>query len=73
VRLRPAAGAGHAGVTVLTTRRALRGQPLIRPDTLTLGVPAGLVLVVLGAAALVARAGRAATAVPDHRHAGSHR
>ncbi|WP_238547282.1 hypothetical protein [Actinoplanes friuliensis] len=47
VRLLLLAGAGYAGITVLTTWQALREQPLIRPDVVTLtafGVLAGLVL-----------------------------
>lgn len=43
-----AAGAGYAGLVVLVTWQALRGQPLLAPDALTL---TALAVVVLGTAA----------------------
>ncbi|MFG1603792.1 hypothetical protein [Actinoplanes sp. NPDC049265] len=58
VRLLLMAGAGYAALTVLLTWQALRGQPLIRPDALTLtafGILAGLVL---GGITLIVRTDR---------------
>ncbi|GAA1616124.1 hypothetical protein [Actinoplanes couchii] len=64
VRLLLVAGAGYAGLTVLTTWQALRGQPLFEPDGLTLGVLAGLILAVLAGAALsVTRTGEGSPSV----------
>ena len=53
------AGAGYAGLTVLLTWQALRGQPLIRPDAVTL-TALGLLIVAgaAGAGLMVARAFR---------------
>ncbi len=42
VRLMLIAGIAYAGLTVLLTWQALRGQPLLRPDVLTLGALAVL-------------------------------
>ncbi|MFF4987117.1 hypothetical protein ACFY19_08005 [Streptosporangium saharense] len=43
LRLVLIAGAGYTGLVALVTWQALRGQPLVRPDALTLGV-AGLLV-----------------------------
>ena len=53
-------GAGAwVGLTLLLTWQAMRAQPLLAPDALTLAVAAGLVLVTAGAAVVViARAPR---------------
>ena len=54
-RLLRIAGAGYAGLLVLVTWQALRGQPLLAPDALTLAAGAALVLVVgIGAAGTIA-------------------
>jgi hypothetical protein len=53
VRLVFVAAAGYAGLVLLAIWQALRGQPLIHPDLLTLGALAGLVAAV-AAAGLVA-------------------
>ncbi|MEV8631482.1 hypothetical protein AB0395_07470 [Streptosporangium sp. NPDC051023] len=42
LRLVLTAGAGYAGLMALVTWQALRGQPLTRPDALTLGVAGAL-------------------------------
>ena len=47
------AGAGYAALTVLLTWQALRGQPLLRPDALTLAAAAALAVAALGAAVVV--------------------
>lgn len=52
------AAGGYLGLTALVTWQALRAQPLLRPDALTLAVAALLVLVCVVAAALALRAGR---------------
>ena len=59
-------GAGAwVGLTLLLTGQALRAQPLLAPDALTLAVAAGLVLVTAGAAAVViARAPRPSATAP---------
>ncbi len=58
-RLLLVAGGAYGGLTILVTWQALRGQPLLRPDALTLGVAAALVAATGTAAALVlARARR---------------
>jgi hypothetical protein len=47
-------GAGAwVGLTLLLTWQALRAQPLLAPDALTLAVGAGLVVTAVGAAAVV--------------------
>ncbi|GAA4865205.1 hypothetical protein [Actinomycetospora straminea] len=50
-------GGGYLGLVVLTTWQALRGQPLLAPDGLTLAVLGGLVVAV-GVAALAVLAHR---------------
>ncbi|MFI7220669.1 hypothetical protein [Micromonospora maritima] len=54
-------GAAYAGLTLLLTGQALRGQPLLRPDALTLTAAAVLALASATAAGLVLarRSGRA--------------
>ena len=58
VRLLLVAGAGYAGLTALLTWQALRGQPLIHPDGLTLSAFGILAGIVLGGAALIVRSDR---------------
>lgn len=57
-RLLLVAGGAYAGLTLLLTWQALRGQPLLRPDLLTLGVAAALLVGTVTAAALVVVRGR---------------
>jgi hypothetical protein len=54
------AGAAWTGLTVLLTAQALRAQPLLAPDALTLGLAAALVLGTAGATAAVLATGRRA-------------
>jgi hypothetical protein len=49
------AGVGYLGLTLLVTWQALRAQPLLRPDALTLGALALLVVASAVAAWLVVR------------------
>ncbi|WP_154936771.1 hypothetical protein [Micromonospora palomenae] len=53
VRLVVVAGAAYGVLTMLLTWQALRGQPLLRPDALTLAAAAALVAATATAAALV--------------------
>lgn len=53
VRLLVVAGAAYGVLTVLLTWQALRGQPLLRPDGLTLVAVAALVVATVTAAGLV--------------------
>jgi hypothetical protein len=55
------AGAGWLGVTALVTWQALRGQPLLQPDALTLSVAAGLALVLATAAITIVARSRGRT------------
>jgi hypothetical protein len=57
VRIVQVAAAGYAGLVVLVTWQALRGQPLLAPDALTL---AALAVVLAGAGAAVAAVLRSA-------------
>lgn len=57
-RLVGVAGAGYAGLMVLVTWQALRGQALLAPDLLTLGVAAALAGAVALATGAVLVAGR---------------
>jgi hypothetical protein len=57
-RLLAVAGVGYLGVLVLVTWQALRGQPLLAPDALTLAAATLLAAGVIAAGALVLRAGR---------------
>ncbi len=54
------AGGAYASLTVLLTWQALRGQPLLRPDALTLAAAAVVVLAALAGAALVLSRGHRA-------------
>ncbi|MET8908756.1 hypothetical protein [Micromonospora sp. NPDC004551] len=63
-RLLLVAGAAYGAATLLLTWQALRGQPLLRPDALTLTVAAALVAATATAAgAVLARGQRRPTAV----------
>lgn len=62
VRLVFVAALGHAGLFGLLTWQALRGQPLLRPDTATLTGLAIVALVTAGAAALAVTSARPAAA-----------
>ena len=53
VRLVVVAGGAYGVLTMLLTWQALRGQPLLRPDALTLAAAAALVAATATAAALV--------------------
>lgn len=53
VRLVWIAAAGYLGLVALVTWQALRGQPLLAPDALTLTVAAGLALLLAGLAGWV--------------------
>jgi hypothetical protein len=64
-RLVALAGAGYAGVVVLTVWQALRGQPLLAPDGLTLTVAAVLLVVVATGVVAVLRAARSAAQAPS--------
>ncbi|MFD6563646.1 hypothetical protein [Micromonospora profundi] len=57
-RLLVVAGAAYGVLTVLLTWQALRGQPLLRPDALTLVAVAALVVATATAARLVVARGR---------------
>jgi hypothetical protein len=52
------AGGGYAGLTVLLTVQALRGQPLLRPDAVTVLAAAVLAVATLAAGAVVLSRGR---------------
>jgi hypothetical protein len=56
------AGLGYLGLTLLLAWQALRGQPLVAPDALTLGVLAALVAAACGAALAVLLRARATAA-----------
>jgi hypothetical protein len=55
VRIVQIAGAGYAGLVVLVTWQALRGQPLLAPDAVTLAALGALLLATGGALAGVLR------------------
>ncbi|AEB45369.1 hypothetical protein [Micromonospora maris] len=57
-RLLVVAGGAYGGLTLLLTWQALRGQPLLRPDALTLGVAAALLVATVAAAGLLMARGR---------------
>ncbi|MFD6755610.1 hypothetical protein [Micromonospora gifhornensis] len=57
-RLLVVAGGAYGGLTLLLTWQALRGQALLRPDALTLGVAAALLVATVAAAGLVVARGR---------------
>ncbi|MBU2662804.1 hypothetical protein KOI35_04715 [Actinoplanes bogorensis] len=54
-------GLGYAGLTVLLTWQALRGQPLLKPDAVTVMAAVALAVVVAASALLVLRREPAAT------------
>jgi hypothetical protein len=58
VRLLVVAGVAYGVLTMLLTWQALRGQPLLRPDALTLAALTALVLATATAAAVVVARGR---------------
>jgi hypothetical protein len=58
VRLLIVAGVAYGLLTVLLTTQALRGQPLLRPDTLTLAAVTALAIATATAAAVVITRGR---------------
>jgi len=60
VRLLVVAGSAYAGLTLLLTWQALRGQSVIRPDALTLGAATVLAVATAIAVATVLRRGRRA-------------
>lgn len=66
VRLVSIAAAGYAGTIALLMWQALRGQPLLRPDVLTLGAAAGLTVAVLLAVLGVLALGRGRTTEASH-------
>jgi hypothetical protein len=57
VRLVTVAACGYGGLVVLTTWQALRGQPLIHPDAVTL-IALGGILAAAGLGAVLAMTGR---------------
>ncbi|WP_412745667.1 hypothetical protein [Krasilnikovia sp. MM14-A1004] len=57
-RLMLVAGAAYGGLTVLLTWQALRGQPLLRPDALTLAAIGALAASTVGAMVAVLRRNR---------------
>ena len=57
-RLVLVAGVAYGALTILLTWQALRGQPLLRPDALTLAVGAALVAATVAATGLVLARGR---------------
>ncbi len=57
-RLLRVAGLGYLGLTLLLAWQALRGQPVIAPDALTLTALAALIVAVAAGAAWAARAAR---------------
>jgi hypothetical protein len=64
-RLIVVAGLAYAAFTALIVWQALRGQPLIHPDALTLSVAGGLLLATLGGAVRVYTAPTAAAPAPS--------
>ncbi|GIJ12116.1 hypothetical protein ACFFMR_23025 [Micromonospora andamanensis] len=68
-RLLLVVGVSYGASTVLLTWQALRGQPLLRPDTLTLAAVAGLAIVTVAAAGGVLAARRVPTAGAEHQSA----
>ena len=58
--------AGYLGITLLVTWQALRAQPIVQPDALTLGVFAAIVtLVILSAAGIIGLGGRGSARAPQ--------
>ena len=64
MRLLLVAGAAYGALTMMLTWQALRGQPLLQPDAVTLAALAALLLATGAAAAAVLARGRR-TAEPD--------
>jgi hypothetical protein len=60
VRLVRVAAAAYAGLLALLTWQALRGQPLLKPESATLGAAGALVVLTAACAALAARRSAAA-------------
>ncbi|WBB53208.1 hypothetical protein [Verrucosispora sp. WMMD573] len=71
VRLLLVVGVGYGAATVLLTWQALRGQPLLRPDTLTLAAAAALAVVTVAAAGAVLARHRFPAATVEHQAAGA--
>ncbi|WP_412736466.1 hypothetical protein [Krasilnikovia sp. MM14-A1259] len=69
-RLMLVAGAAYGALTVLLTWQALRGQPLLRPDALTVAAFGVLAVMTVAAATGVVRAGSAARAAAPRAHLG---
>ncbi|MFI7548923.1 hypothetical protein ACIBQ2_04200 [Micromonospora sediminimaris] len=69
-RLLLVVGAGYGAATVLLTWQALRGQPLLRPDTLTLAAAAALAVATVAAAGAVLARHRFSATTVEHRPAG---
>lgn len=66
VRLVVTAGLAYIAITLLATWQALRAQPLLRPDALTLGALAAILLTAGAVAAgIVLRARRASLGTPE--------
>jgi hypothetical protein len=72
VRLVWTAGLAYLGIVALTTWQALRGQPLLKPDALTLGVLAAIVLAAVAVTATILARARThrATTTDIHQHEG---
>ncbi|MFB9237880.1 hypothetical protein ACFFWC_20355 [Plantactinospora siamensis] len=70
IRLLTVAGTAYGVLTAMLTWQALRGQPLLRPDGLTLAAAAALVLGAATAAGLVLAASRRHAAEPVPAHEG---
>ncbi|MFF5217983.1 hypothetical protein [Micromonospora sp. NPDC000442] len=65
-RLLLVVGVGYGAVTMLLTWQALRGQPLLRPDTLTLAAAAALAVTTVAAAGAVLARHRFSAATVEH-------
>ncbi|WP_301548241.1 hypothetical protein [Micromonospora sp. C95] len=63
-------GVGYGATTVLLTWQALRGQPLLRPDTLTLAAAAALAVATVAAAGAVLARHRFSATMVEHQPAG---
>ncbi|WP_240955672.1 hypothetical protein [Micromonospora sp. HNM0581] len=69
-RLLLVVGVGYGAATVLLTWQALRGQPLLRPDTLTLVAAATLAVATVAAATAVLTRHRSSARTVGHRPEG---
>jgi uncharacterized membrane protein YhaH (DUF805 family) len=67
LRLVLVAAAAYGGLVVLVTWQALRGQPLLRPDSTTLAAAAALVVATAAGAALALRGSRPPARTPPAR------